>query len=371
MTYSFSRLKKRPNILICPLDWGIGHATRCIPIINELIQQNSNVIIGADNQPLELLKQEFPDLQFERFPGYQFSYPSNDKMALKMAKQTPAILAGIRSENKFLKELINKLNIDAVISDNRFGLYNTDIPSVFITHQINIQVPSKLKYIEPILYQINKSFIKKYNECWIPDWENGFTLSGDLSHERQKLSNVYFIGPQSRFGGDEQIQNTNIYTNDFIVIISGPEPQRSIFENLVLEQVIALNKRGIVVLGKPEMAESNYKIGKNVSIYSHLGSKALEEAIINSKIVICRSGYSSVMDLVALEKKAVFVPTPGQTEQEYLADYFSTKGKFLSMVQHDIDLQVALEKVDDYPGYKRAYVPLELKERINKLLGSL
>ena len=364
-------MKGKPNILICPLDWGIGHATRCIPIIHELIQQNANVIIGADKQPLELLKQEFPYLQFERFPGYKFSYPGDDKMALKMAKQSPAILSGIKSENRFLKKLIKKLNIDAVISDNRFGLYSEDILSIFITHQINIQVPRKLQFLEPLLYKINKNFILKYSECWIPDWDDGFTLSGDLSHKKPKLPNTYFIGPQSRFGHGESISKPKKFSNDFVIVVSGPEPQRSIFETSILEQLKTMNGKGVVVLGKPEIAISKNKIGDHISVYSHLGSKALEAEIINSKIIISRPGYSTIMDLVALGKQAVFIPTPGQTEQEYLADYFYKNGKYLRLLQQDFDLKTALEKADNYQGFKRKYDQSILKERIRNLLRSL
>lgn len=365
-------MKRKPNILICPLDWGIGHATRCFPIINELIRQNAHIIIGADNQPFELLKQEFPQLQFIRFPGYKFSYPGNNKMALKMAKQSPAILSGIKSENRFLRNLIKNFKIDAVISDNRFGLYNKEIPCVFLTHQLMIQVPRSLKFLGPLLYKLNKHYILKFKECWIPDWENGFTLSGDLSHKKPRISIVYYIGPLSRFGQNNMnLNKPQNFKYDFVIVISGPEPQRTIFEELVLEQVKTINKRGVVVLGRPELVGSKNKISDQITVYSHLGSKELEEVIINSKTVISRPGYSSIMDLVALGKQAVFIPTPGQTEQEYLAEYYYRNGKFLRMFQHEFDLRTALEQVDNYPGLKGKYDQTVLKERISNLLRTL
>lgn len=363
-------MKRKPNILVCPLDWGIGHATRCIPIINELIQQNVNVIIGADNQPYNLLKKEFPHLQFVRFPGYKFSYPGNEKMALKMAKQIPAILSGIKSEHRFLKNLIQKLNIDAVISDNRFGLYNNAIPCIFLTHQVFIKVPDNLKFIEPILYKLNKHYIVKYNECWIPDWKNGFTLSGDLSHEKPKFPNTYFIGPLSRFGKRKKKIKPN-YKYDFAVIISGPEPQRSILEKIVLEQIKGLKGKGIVVLGIPGSAGPQSANSEQVKIFSHLGSKELEELILDSKIIICRPGYSSIMDLIVLGKQAIFIPTPGQTEQEYLADYYFENGIFFRMSQKELDINVALKQIDGYPGFHKEYDSKILKERISNLISKL
>ncbi len=364
-------MRKKPNILICPLDWGIGHATRCIPIINELIHQNANVIIGADNQPYSLLKKEYPQLQFIRFPGYKFFYPENDKMALKMAIQSPAILSGIKSENRLLKNLIKKFHIDAVISDNRFGLYNDDVPSIFITHQIFIKAPPNFKFFEPILYKLNKRFILKYNECWIPDWENGFTLSGDLSHQKAKIPNSYFIGPLSRFGRHKNENKQQDYIYDFAIVMSGPEPQRTIFETMVMEQIDNLSGRGVVVLGKPESDNSKIKTNERYTVYPHLGSDELEDVIINSKIIICRPGYSSIMDLVVLGKQAIFIPTPGQTEQEYLADYYFKNGLYLKMFQYNFDLRNVLEEVDKFPGLKKEYDPATLKDRIRNLLSKI
>lgn len=364
-------MKKKPNILVCPLDWGIGHATRCIPIINELIQQDVNVIIGADNLPYALLENEFPQLHLVRFPGYTFTYPGNDKMALKMVKQVPMLLSGIRSENHFLNRIIQDLNIDAVISDNRFGLYNNNIPCVFLTHQVSIKVPSFLKIMEPILYKLNAHYISKYDECWIPDWENDFTLSGDLSHKRPKLANTFFIGPLSRFRKQIEKNGKQNYKYDFAVIISGPEPQRSIFEKSVLEQLSGINQLGVVILGKPGFKDGENKIKNGIDVFSHLSSKALESLIINSKTIICRPGYSSIMDLVALGKQAVFIPTPGQTEQEYLADYFFNDGLFLRMFQDDFDIDSALKQVKNFKGLQKEFDNGILKERINSLLNKL
>jgi len=159
-------LKRKPNILICPLDWGIGHATRCVPIINELIRQKTNVVIAADNRPLAFLKKEFPSLQFEKFPGYKFNYPEKGNMVLKMSLLAPGILKGIRREHNNLKDILHRLKIDAVISDNRFGLWSDEVPSVFITHQIFIKSPASLKLLEPVLYRINRKYISEWGRAF-------------------------------------------------------------------------------------------------------------------------------------------------------------------------------------------------------------
>lgn len=367
-------VKKKPNILVSPLDWGIGHATRCVPIINELIEQNTNVIIGADNRPLAFLKQEFPSLQFVQFPGYKFSYPGKGSMALKMARQAPAILKGIKEEKKLLKKLIRKLNIDAVISDNRYGLSSDTIPSIFITHQIMIKVPAHLKFLETKLYNKNIAYISKFNECWIPDFENEINLSGDLSHKKSLPPKSYYIGPLSRFAHKQlsstKTENSNKFKYDLLVMLSGPEPQRTILEEKIINELLKTDLKSIVVCGKPEKFEDRI-IEDKIIIYSHLDSKSLEKIIKESRIVISRPGYSTVMDLVALSKKAIFIPTPGQTEQEYLAEHYFKNKLFYKMKQKEFNLTKAMTEATSFSGIKLEFDQTKLKKRIRRLLDSI
>jgi len=369
-----SVLKHKPNILVCPLDWGIGHATRCVPVVNELLKQNANVIIGADNRPMAFLKQEFPDLQFIKFPGYKFSYPIKGSMALKMALSAPNILLGIKKENKILDELIAKFNIDAVISDNRFGLYTKKVPCVFITHQVMIKTSSGLKFLEPVLYRINKFFILKYSECWIPDFADELNLSGDLAHKKPLPPNSFYVGPLSRF--DNSISNNlnrekaKGFKYDFLMMLSGPEPQRSIFELIILKELRKSELRGVLVSGKPGIVELNrnmFKINK-VRIHSHFATDKLKQLLIDSEVIISRPGYSTIMDLAALGKKAIFIPTPGQTEQEYLADYFFDKKIYFKMDQDKFELNEAINNSKNYKGIRLNYNNSTLKLRIENLI---
>ena len=372
MNYYLPGLKKKTNILVCPLDWGIGHATRCVPVINELLKQNTNVIIGADNRPLAFLKQEFPHLQFIKFPGYKFSYPLKGSMALKMALSVPNILLEIKKENKTLDKLINEFNIDAVISDNRFGLYSKKVPCVFITHQIMIKTSSGLKFLEPVLYRINKSFISKYSECWIPDFADELNLSGDLSHKKPLPPNSFYVGPLSRFGNsfseNENPQNRKEFKNDFFVILSGPEPQRTILEKKILVELQNSKLEGVIVSGKPEKAEQ-ININKNIKIHSHLATDKFKQLLIDSDVIISRPGYSTIMDLVALGKKAVFIPTPGQTEQEYLADYFFEKKVYFKMDQDKFELNEAIKNSKNFKGIRLNYDNSILKFRVDNLIS--
>jgi uncharacterized protein (TIGR00661 family) len=352
------------NVLVCPLDWGLGHATRCIPIIKILIEQKYNVIIGSDGLPKELLRQEFPELKFINLKGYNISYPQSGSMTWKMITSTPKILFSIFKEHKRLKEIIQKHHIDIVISDNRFGLWNKKIKSIFITHQLRILSPTRNKFIENLLHKINLYFIKKYDECWVPDTEDDINLSGELSHHLQYKKNVFFIGPLSRFevSGNENINNQY----DFIAIISGPEPQRTIFENMVTMQIKNTSLKGNIVVGKPN-ENKIIKLNENINIISHLETSELQKMILNSKVVICRSGYSSIMDLCFLNKKAILIATPGQTEQEYLSGYLKKKNYFYSISQKDFEINESIKKYLDFSGIQINNFSKLIQERIQSL----
>lgn len=363
------------KILICPLDWGIGHASRCVPIINKLIENNCNVIIAADHRPLAFLKKEFPDLAYIKFPGYEVSYLHNGSMTLKILSSIPKILRGIYRENKFLKIIIKRHQIDAVISDNRFGLWNRNVRCVYLTHQVMIKTSWNFKILDYLLYKIHKFFIKKYNECWIPDYEGKVNFSGDLSHKFKKHGNTFFIGPLSRFQssfsvGESKIKLSPDYKYDILAMISGPEPQRTIFEEKIIAELKKNKLKAIVLRGVTEKEEQD-EYDKNITIFSHLASDEIKNFIIQSRIVICRSGYSSIMDLAALGKNAIFIPTPGQTEQEYLAKYYYINRSFYYMSQKKFDLEKALEESSEFDGFSKKYNPSLLNERILSLLENL
>lgn len=362
-------MNRNPNILICPLDWGIGHATRCVPIIDELLKQGASVIIGADKRPLAFLKNEYPQLKTIIFPGYKFSYSKNGNMVIKMGLQVPKILAGIRKEHKLLDKIITEHKIDAVISDNRFGLWSKRVPSVFMTHQLKVKLPGKNQFGENMLFKLNKWFIRKYKECWIPDFEWEDNLSGELSHFKNEISSLFFIGPLSRFSKMKDVNENVNFQNDILVVLSGPEPQRTILENKLLEELPKMNLKCVVVGGKTELQEQR-QISENIKFYSHLNSKDLFQLINNSEIVISRPGYSSIMDLAALGKKAIFIPTPGQTEQEYLAQRFHQMKVHYRMAQDKIDLLEALKEIKGFTGIEYKMNSSLLSKRILHLISS-
>ena len=334
-------MKVRKRILVAPLDWGIGHATRCIPIIKALIEHKFEVIIAADNRPLHLLTTEFPNLEVIRFSGYNIKYSTYIPMNLNMILQVPKILFGIRKEKKVLEKIIKDYNIDGIISDNRFGLSTKQVPCVFVTHQLQIQSPILINTIQSINYQ----YINKFNSCWIMDGEK-INLAGQLSKPDILPNNSVYIGPQSRF---EYTDTEKKY--DFLGIISGPEPQRTILEKELIESLKVRKEKSLIVLGKPEL-KTERQIG-SLSIKSHLKANDLNKAMMQSELIICRPGYSTIMDLGKLGKKAIFIATPGQTEQEYLANYFLENNIAYSEKQNNFDLKLAIKESEKYKGINR------------------
>lgn len=332
---------QNPRVLVAPLDWGLGHSTRCIPIIKHLKLQGCEVVIVADKKVYALLKKEFPQTVFLRYKGYEIEYSRQKRFfSIKLLLQIPRIFFRIFHEKRWLKNTIKKYNINAIISDNRFGMHNKNIPSVYITHQLYIKTGNL--FIERIAQKVHFHFIKKFTFCWVPDQEkNG--LAGELSHPKALPGKITYIGPLTRFS---KISNSKeVY--DLLIILSGPEPQRTIFENEILEQLKTVEGKIFLVRGLPD---EDYKLTNfnNVIIENHLNANQLNEIIEKSKIVLCRSGYTSVMDLSVLQKKSILIPTPGQTEQEYLAKYLMEKGYFFSVQQKDFSIRKTLEQTNRF-----------------------
>ena len=327
-------MNSKKRILVAPLDWGLGHASRCVPIAKALEKEGYEVVFAASGRPLELLIQEFPKNDFIKLEGYNINYPKNGLMALSMLSQLFKIWKGIRQEHKQLQQIIDDYNIDGVISDNRYGLYSKKVPCVFVTHQLQIQSP----IFSESLQKINFKYIQKFDECWVPD-SNTHQLSGQLSKANNSPFKCQYIGALSRFESLEKTEDL-----DVLAIVSGPEPQRSIFEELLKKQLIVSKFKAVLVLGKTEENKEE-EIG-NLKVISHLNAKSLNQQMVNANVVISRSGYSTVMDIAKLHKKAIFVPTPGQTEQLYLAKYFYDKNRAFAMHQKELDIQHALQKVE-------------------------
>lgn len=333
---------KKYTILVAPLDWGLGHATRCISIITHLLRLGHQVIIGSDGAQAALLKESFPSLTFLTLKGYEIRYSANSRFfAFKILTQLPKILRSIAYENQWLKQIVKEHQIDLVISDNRYGLYSDAIPCIFITHQLTIKAP--FKWLEHLLRKMNYSYINRFTRCWVPDMEGAANIAGELSHPSQlPKTPVQYINLLSRFKLMEAAPKF-----DYCILLSGPEPQRTVFENIVVESIKKIKGSILLVRGKP-LEKSVPFIADHVSVYNHLNADEISKAIQESEYILCRSGYSTLMDLLMLKKKMMLVPTPGQTEQEYLADKLSKEGIALTANQMNIDLAYLFSQAQSF-----------------------
>lgn len=325
------------KIIVAPLNWGLGHASRCVPIIHFLLENNFTPIIASDGKALVFLQKEFPSLEFLKLPSYNISYTKNLKLGLLF--QIPKILKAVKKETKVIAEYIEKnKDVVGVISDNRFGVRSNKIHSVYITHQVTV-LAGVFTFFST---KIHQKIIKKFDECWVPDSKDSF-LSGKLSKTKNKKINLKYIGALSRFKKEEIP-----IKNDILIILSGIESQRKLLEIKLLEAFENTAQKVVLVQGNIEKNTTQKVLG-NITIYNYLLSKKLEQEINQSEIIICRSGYSSIMDLAVLEKKAFFIPTKNQTEQEYLANYLEAKKCVPFCIEKNFTLDT-LKEVKNYKG---------------------
>ncbi|SFE34723.1 glycosyltransferase [Flavobacterium xueshanense] len=334
---------EQKTILVAPLNWGLGHATRCIPIIKALSENNYIPIIASDGIALALLKKEFPNIQTLELPSYQIEYAKKGQnFKWKLLKNSLRTLKAVRQEKKIIENWIEKYAIDGIISDNRLGVFGRKVPSVYITHQLNVLTGNTTW----ITSKIHQYVINKYTECWVPDHPGNLNLTGKLGHIDSVNTKIKYIGPVSR------LQKKLLPKKyDLLVILSGPEPQRGLLENHLKKEIVRFEGNVIFIEGNVE-SEQKIVVKENVTYYNFMNSTALEQAFNESEMVLCRSGYTTIMDLAILRKKAFFIPTPGQYEQEYLAKKLKKEGLAPYSNQNDFRME-NIEEIQDYKGLPR------------------
>lgn len=327
------------KILVAPLNWGLGHATRCIPIIKALQLEGFEPIVASDGVALTLLQKEFPTLTFLTLPSYEISYAKKDVFfKWKLLFDSPKMLKAIKKERKLVKKWVKEYGLSGIISDNRLGVFSKKIPSVFITHQLNV-ITGNTTWLSSKIHQY---IIKKYTECWVPDVADTPNLTGKLGHLKNPDFPITYLGALSRM---EPKKLEKKY--DLMVLLSGPEPQRTMLEEKLLEEVQRFTGEVLFVKGKMEK-EQQIVIQNHVEIYNFMTSEQLEDAIQQSDMVLSRSGYTTVMDLAKLHKKAFFIPTPGQFEQEYLAKKYKKEG----LVPYAKQEKFKIELLNEVPFYQ-------------------
>jgi uncharacterized protein (TIGR00661 family) len=351
----------KKKVLVAPLDWGLGHATRCIAVINELLNYPWEVLLAGSGDSLELLKKEFPSLKYYTLPGYNPRYPVTGSMIRKMALQLPSFISIIRQEHKIMNDIVLRNNIDIVISDNRYGCWSSKAISIFITHQSNILMPQRFGWLARIVRLLNERALQKFTQCWIPDYPEGKMAGKLISFGKiNPAIRVVYVGSLSRFKRSQCVEKKY----DVVAVCSGPEPQRTLLENLVTEQLKHSHLSYLIVRGVDSKTED-----VNPNIVNFLTSEHLQTLLQSADIIVARSGYSTIMDLSALGKKAIFIPTPGQTEQEYLAKKLKSDGVAFYMDQKYFDLKVALEQSKSYSGFNILAENTLLKKAVEELLS--
>ena len=351
------------KVLFGVCSWGLGHAVRDLPFIKKMLQAGHSVTVIGKGRSLKLIKDELGDECFyHEVPDYTPVYSEKNFSVPKFVARLPAYLSEIAKEHERTKQLVNSNGYDRIISDSRFGVYHPEIPSFFIFHQLRFIPPVRIEVFERVTEGFNYLFRKNFCKFLVPDWEkNG--LSGDLSHNLRyfKKGMVEYLGPVCDLKKRDLPEDI-----DYFISISGPEPQRTILERKIMDQIFTLKGKIVVTLGKPE--EKREKTYSNIKVFSYLDREKQEEMMNRSRLVITRPGYTTIMELAALGKKALLIPTPGQTEQVYLANYHKEKGNFYSVSQEKLNLATDVEEAKRYPGIRVQFTPGKAEQKFMEIV---
>ncbi len=323
------------RILIAPLDWGLGHTTRCVPVIRQLQRLGHDIVFAGDERQQTWIRQSFPRIDTVFLEGYRVRY-SRRALMFTILWQLPRLLNTIRQEHAWLLDLVKRERIDGIISDNRYGLWHPQRPSVILTHQLAVHTGLGTGS-EAAVRQMHYRYLNRFGEVWIPDLPGGENLAGKLSHPDQLPPGARYIGWLSQF---EQPKEMGAGRH-VLVLLSGPEPQRSILADRLWAQAIQIRQPVAFVEGKGGAMRQD--IPPHIRHIPLADTKSLQALLEEASLVVCRSGYSTLMDLARLGKLAVLIPTPGQTEQEYLAKTLAAEGVFYAMRQSEASLQMAIE----------------------------
>jgi hypothetical protein len=354
----------KQKICIAPLDWGLGHATRCISLAKALMQLNYQVFIASEGHHEVILREALPEATFLPLPGYRIQYSKEAKwFLLKMIAQLPKIIFSVYYEKNWLRKMQKQFHFDIIISDNRFGFYHKGIPSVFITHQLNIQ--TGFTWTNTIARILQYRFIKKFNALWIPDIDGEKNYAGLLSNPIKKPGiPIWYMGALSRLALN--VEHSSEQNIRFLGIVSGPEPQRTLFENALWIQGNAGDDAFAIVAGRP-IANNEPTNSLKGKLYPHANGTDLADLISAAEYIFFRGGYTSLMELIPFKKKLIIIPTPGQTEQEYLAKWWEVNQWAICFNQEGFNLKEALAKAASMNFTQPIFYPFSIESLKDKL----
>jgi len=324
-------MEKQQTILVAPLDWGLGHATRCVPLIHQFLNQGHRVVLAGQGVSLQFLQQEFPKLPAVALKGALIRYSGKQNLFLDLFLQMPKFGFSMVAEHWRLRRLVKVWNITQVVSDNRYGLWNSKTRNIFITHQLFIRLPKSFKWMEFLLHGFTRMLISRFDECWVPDFENQEdSLSGELSHGKKRPKNLRYIGPLSRFQDFQptEASSSAVEIPDVLVLVSGPEPFRNRFQQQMELRFAQSTEKVLLICGKP--GNELRVTGCGLRVVSHLPTYELHPLLKHTPKIITLAGYSTLMDLHAMQRAAELIATPGQTEQEYLVEWWKYRNRIES-----------------------------------------
>jgi len=360
----------KQRVLVSPLEWGLGHATRLSRMIEVLLRNNLEVIIAADGLPYNFLSEQFPDLQIVRLPIKQMKYSKGRAgFFLKFFAQIPALYLSVQSAKKHINKLVKDYQIDFIISDNRYGFLHPDVPSVFITHQLSPMPPKYLRNFQSLSARFHLWILRKYDFIWVADFEESDNIVGKLSRISWNNHRIRYIKPLSWLETKQAARDSNSNHYDILILLSGPEPHRSILEEKLLSEFKDSTQTILLLQGLPQHSENDVRdeqIG-SLRIVNHLPGDQILWHILNTETIICRAGVVTVFDLAVLRKPAILIPTPAQTEQEYVAERLDKMGYFMCIKQEDF----TKDALTEYKKRKFKTFLSPKQESLNKALAEL
>jgi UDP:flavonoid glycosyltransferase YjiC (YdhE family) len=368
------------KVLIAPLDWGLGHATRCVPIIRALRAAGHEVIPCASGAGLRLLRAEFPDLDTRALPSYAMRYTkSRALLPLWLLLQLPLFLLSAWRDARAAARLARETGAGLVISDGRYGFRAAAVPAVFVSHQLDILPPGPRALralLRPALRALNRRALRGFREVWVPDFPGLRNLSGALGHPRygsgEDPSRILYIHPLCRFRPDDFPWDRAFAPPDpapaidVLALLSGPEPQRTLLEEILVHAFEDLPGTRVIVRGLPRSvpggltgtvpSDSVFQIQAGLNVFDHLPQERLLACLVGARHVVCRSGYTTMMELAGLGKgNVLLVPTPGQPEQEYLAAQARGVGlaawRDQDALRTSVDIAEGLREAETLPGF--------------------
>lgn len=326
------------------MDWGLGHTSRCVPIISYLRNSGHKITFAGNNWQRNFIEETFPGIDTIHIDGYNVQYYSGEYLPFSILKQTPGILKTIKREHEWLAGQLKESHFDAVISDNRYGLYSSKIPSIIITHQLEVQTGLG-QFANNLFRSQHYKMLERFSEIWVPDVAGRSNLSGKLGHPGKLPDNTHYLGCLSQL---EKTETAPQEDGSLLVLLSGVEPQRSILSKQLWQGLCGYKGKVVFVEGSVT-ATSPDVIPSHITHLKQVTKNDLLPIMQKASLIIARSGYSTIMDLALLNKKAILIPTPGQTEQEYLGKHLHKQGIFYCTSQKGFKLGRFLRVIERFP----------------------